>query len=52
MAVSGERVGEWGERDGGLLVVSAEGFAVHVEEEYTGRIRARRDNDVLCRCWI
>ncbi len=37
---------------GDLLVVAAERFAVHVEEEHTGSIGVGCDNDVLFRCWV
>ena len=51
MAVSGERVWYWGGGDD-LLVVAAEGFAVHGEEENAGCVHAARDDDVLFRCWV
>ena len=35
-----------------LLVVAAERFAVHVEEENAGCVDAPGDDDFLCCCWI
>ena len=47
--VSGERGGDEG---GGLLVVAAEGFVVHVEEEHAGSVGVAGDDDVLFCCWV
>ena len=35
-----------------LLVIAAEGFSVHVEEENVGCVRGARDDEVLCCCWV
>ena len=40
----------WDGRD--LLVVAAEGLAVHVEEEVSGCVGAGCDDDLLSRCGI
>ena len=50
--MGGVGVGLEGEECEALLVISAEGFAVHVEEEHAGSVDACCDDDVLCRCWI